>query len=259
MSIENDGALAPETVTSTVTDAPVENAESTPATPPTESEPGTPPAEPKKKDGGFQRRIDKLTRTVHELRRELDTRTPKQEVKDDSEPKEADFSSYGDYLRAVAKWEIKQSYKAQSQEQQERQQQESFKKTADTFQERSEKLREKYEDFDEVCFGDHVVISEVMSMAILDSEYGPEINYYLGSNPQESLRIAKLSPYAAAREIGKLELKFANPQTQPKKPSNAPDPINPVKPKAPASDGPSSEDDVGTWIQKRRKQVRGNR
>ncbi len=257
MSIENDGALAPETVTSTVTDAQVVEAESTPATPPTESESGTPPAEPKKKDGGFQRRIDKLTRTVHELRRELDTRTPKQEVKDDAEPKEADFNSYGEYLRAVAKWEIKQSYKAQSQEQQERQQQESFKKTADTFQERSEKLRDKYEDFDEVCFGDHVVISEVMSMAILDSDYGPEINYYLGSNPQESSRIAKLSPYAAAREIGKLELKFASPQKPDKQPSKAPDPISPVKPKGAASDGPSDQEDINAWMKKRRKEARG--
>jgi hypothetical protein len=56
---------------------------------------------------------------------------------------------------------------------------------------------------------------------------GPDIAYYLGSNPKEAERISRLSALMQAKEIGKIESKLAdNPPV--KKSSNAPAPIAPV-------------------------------
>ena len=61
-------------------------------------------------------------------------------------------------------------------------------------------------------------------------EIGPEIAYFLGSNPKEVDRIARMTPFLQAKEIGKIEAKLAdNPPT--KKPSSAPAPIAPVTPR----------------------------
>jgi hypothetical protein len=69
-----------------------------------------------------------------------------------------------------------------------------------------------------------------MAETIQASDIGPEVAYYLGSNPKEADRIAKLSPYLQAKEIGKIEAKLAeNPPV--KKSSSAPTPISPVTPR----------------------------
>lgn len=267
MTIENDGAIAlgtasPETGAPTVnpgeTVTPATTGIDTPA-------PGSEPAEPpkRKSDGGFQRRIDELTRKNHELRRELDRSRTDRPTPDKvtqpmaGPPKFQDFNTYEEYLDARQDWKDQEREKQRTQKQTQQQERQQMGELLNTFDERAEKLREKYEDFDDVCFGDHVVITEAMGMVIMDSELGPEINYYLGRNPKEALRIAKLGPYAAAREIGKLELKLEQQPPTKKQPSNAPEPITPVKPKAPVSDDPSDNDDINTWMTKRRQKTRG--
>ena len=66
-----------------------------------------------------------------------------------------------------------------------------------------------------------------MAQTIQATENGPDVIYYLGSNPKEAERIARLSPLLQAREIGKIEAKLgANPPA--KKTSTAPAPIAPV-------------------------------
>ena len=66
-----------------------------------------------------------------------------------------------------------------------------------------------------------------MDETIQASEVGPDVAYYLGSNPKEADRISKLSPFLQAKEIGRIEAKLAaEPVT--KKTSSAPAPIAPV-------------------------------
>ena len=66
-----------------------------------------------------------------------------------------------------------------------------------------------------------------MAETIRASEAGPDVAYYLGSNPKEADRISRLTPYLQAKELGKIEVKLA---TDPpvKKTSSAPAPIAPV-------------------------------
>ncbi len=108
-----------------------------------------------------------------------------------------------------------------------RKQQEEFRKTLEAYEESEEKARDKYDDFDQVTRNPNLPITNVMLEAIQSSDVGPDVAYYLGTNPKEAERISKMSPYLQAKEIGKIEVKIAsNPPV--KRTSSAPAPINPV-------------------------------
>lgn len=124
--------------------------------------------------------------------------------------------------------------------------------------EREDSAREKYDDFEQVAYNSRLPISTPMAATIRESDIGPEILYYLGSNPTEARRISQLSPYSQAKEIGKLETKLAsNPPA--KKTSSAPPPIAPLNGRGtstPTYDttDPRSLKEMGTskWIEKER-------
>jgi hypothetical protein len=66
-----------------------------------------------------------------------------------------------------------------------------------------------------------------MAETIQHSDIGPDLAYYLGSNPKDAERISRLSPFMQAKEIGRIEAKLAdNPPV--KKTTSAPAPISPV-------------------------------
>ncbi len=101
----------------------------------------------------------------------------------------------------------------------------------ESYHEKEEQAREKYDDFEQVAYNPSLKISTVMAQTIQASEIGPDIAYYLGSNPKEADRISRLSPFLQAKEIGKIEAKVAaSPPTR--KPSSAPAPIEPVAARA---------------------------
>jgi hypothetical protein len=100
--------------------------------------------------------------------------------------------------------------------------------TEQAFNDRVEAAMEKYDDFDAVVFNNrNLPITEVMAQTIKMSEQGPDVAYYLGTNPAEAARISKLAPYLQAKEIGRIEVALStNPPV--KKTSSAPAPIKPV-------------------------------
>ena len=97
----------------------------------------------------------------------------------------------------------------------------------EAFQERLEEAKEKYADFDQVAYNPNLPITDAMAETIRASEIGPELAYHLGSNPKEAERIARLSPFLQAKEIGRIEAKLAA-EPPVKKTTSAPDPIRPV-------------------------------
>lgn len=100
----------------------------------------------------------------------------------------------------------------------------------DAYHEREEDARTKYDDFEQVAYNPQLPITQVMAQTIQASDIGPEMAYYLGSNPKEADRISRLSPFLQAKEIGKIEAKLSdNPPV--KKSSSAPAPIAPVTPR----------------------------
>ena len=80
-----------------------------------------------------------------------------------------------------------------------------------TFNERESKASEKYADYTEVTRDPSInqVVTPVMANAILGSEMGPELHYYLAKNRSEAMRIARLDPVAAVRAIGRIEEKLS--------------------------------------------------
>jgi hypothetical protein len=99
--------------------------------------------------------------------------------------------------------------------------------TLDAYHDREEEARNKYDDFEQVAYNPKLPVTETMAQTIQATENGPDVIYYLGSNPKEAERIARLSPLLQAREIGKIEAKLGdNPPA--KKTSTAPAPSAPV-------------------------------
>ena len=97
----------------------------------------------------------------------------------------------------------------------------------EAYSEREEKARDKYDDFEDVVYNPKLRITDVMAESIQSSDNGPDLAYWLGSNPKEAERIARLSPILQAKEIGKIEVRLAdNPPV--KKSTSAPTPISPV-------------------------------
>lgn len=133
----------------------------------------------------------------------------------------------------------------------------------EVYHDREEAARDKYADFEQVVYNPKLPITDVMAETIQESDVGPDLAYYLGSNPQEAARISRLSPFLQAKEIGKIEGKILdNPPV--KKTSSAPAPISPVTAKAsgnPSYDttDPRSLKSMSTseWIEaERQRQVR---
>lgn len=231
----------------------------------TEATPNDPPP---KKDKGVGKRINELVRQREAARREAEqARREAEELrktgKPEAEPKESDFGSYSEFLKAVARYELNQQLKTEREESEKKASQrerERYKaEVSEQFQERIAEFKEKTKDFDDVVEGSGILdipaspTMEAMSLAISESDSGPQLLYHLAQNMKEAYRIARLSPFAAAREIGKLEAKL--PELV-KQTSSAPAPIAPVKPKSNASEEPSETDDMADWIKKRRKQLK---
>jgi hypothetical protein len=130
------------------------------------------------------------------------------------------FDSTDAYVEALAAQKAEQLLE---QREQRRQQSELL----ESYHDREEKAREKYDDFAQVAYNPNLPITDVMAQSIQSSDIGPEMAYHLGANPKEAERISRLSPILQAKEIGKLEAKLAaDPPV--KKTSNAPTPISPI-------------------------------
>ena len=97
----------------------------------------------------------------------------------------------------------------------------------ETYHEKEEEARSKYDDFEQVAYNPKLPITTVMAQSIQASDVGPEVAYYLGANPKEADRISRLAPILQAKEIGRIEAKMANDPPV-KKTTSAPAPISPV-------------------------------
>ena len=67
------------------------------------------------------------------------------------------------------------------------------------------KAKEKHPDFAETISHLNLPTSQAMLEAILDSELGAEIMYWLGKHPTDCKLIGDLEPLSAVREIGRIE------------------------------------------------------
>lgn len=211
------------------TPAPVEDATAAPSTEETQAPEDSPKGEESKAEVKTftQEELDaaigkRLAREQRKWEREQAQRLA--EVQ--SQPSQADirqdqFETPEAYAEALAERKARELIQ---QREEKRQQLE----LAEAYSEREEEARTKYDDFEQVAYNPRLPITDVMAETIKASDVGPDVAYYLGSNPKEADRISRLSPFMQAKEIGKIEAKLASDPVPVKKTSAAPAPISPV-------------------------------
>ena len=263
-----------EVITPVVTE--VETTEVTPETPEVaEPSPATPkePVQLSEEDQ-VRKRIDKIVWQREEARREREEerrevtrlRQELEQVKsrkqdsispvDPTRPNVNDprFTSYDEYTEALADWKVDQRFKKAQEDYNQRSQKERMDGSLKTFNERADKAREKYPDYDELF--ENAPISQAMAPTILESENGPELAVYLSKNPEVARKLYYLTPTQAARELGKIEAKLDD-LLQPVKKSvtEAKPPLTPVKPKGDVPEGLDDKLPIGEWMKRREKQL----
>lgn len=204
-----------------------------------ESEDEEEPKPKRKRPGKAARQIQRLERLAERQSAQIealmrtrsgDTSPSPQKADQQQAPRQEDFQDYTEYLDARARFVAEQHARQILDEERSK-----FTKTqadrarqaqVETYAGRVAAAREKYEDFDEVAFDESVQITEAMTQAIMGSEVGPDVAYYLGSHPDEAAKIANSDPYSQVRAIGVLEAKLSTPK--PRNPTSAPEPIKPI-------------------------------
>lgn len=219
---------------------------------------------PKKRKGGFKRRIDKLTNKLSEAEREAQywrdqaMRAKKEEMvdagaretetvaKSDGRPDPDNFETHEEYLDALTDWKVDRRLEADKKAKAEEDLRKEQKTLEQAHFERVQSFVKDHDDFEEVLSEvDDIPMSPAVGELILKSDNGPELMYELAKDPEEFERINDLAPLAAARAIGRIEAGLSK-SSETKKEDNkqstskvaqtkAPKPPSPVSKKASVS------------------------
>lgn len=218
-----------------------------------------------KQRGETQRERDAIKAELEALRAERDEikaaqagKAPAKETKpatdSDPEPKEEDFESYRDFIKAQARWETRQELKERDGKARDAHQRElalraDDKRRAD-FSKRLAAAREKHADFDaRIEAGPS--LTQPMVDAIIDADNADDVMLYLSDpdNKAEYDRIVglrgKFEQYAAMTKLsGKLEARLSAADSGPAKkatPLSSAKPL--IKPVSGTQDASSDTDD----------------
>ncbi len=146
-------------------------------------------------------------------------------------PKEGDFQDYlafqkaetaYEVMRGLVSREIKKAGEASRQASEARN-----SALVEDFRERAQAVRKVIKDFDAVVGAATVSPQHPdVVMAILESEKGPELSYYLSKNAAKVNELNGMPLRSALREIGRLEARLTPP---PKRETKAPAPVAPIR------------------------------
>ena len=125
------------------------------------------------------------------------------------EPLEESFDTDREYLKAVARWEVREEMRVQETARAEEKvnltREEERNKVESNWADQQAKGRERYEDFDSVALSSEVPLSQAMVEQVARSEIGADLAYWLGRNLSEAARIATLEPPGAISALAVLE------------------------------------------------------
>lgn len=221
------------------------------------------PKEPAELPKGVQRRIDRAVRAKYEAEARtkmleerlaaLETRSapPQQRQVDNSEPTLDKFENFDEYVAAKAEWiaerKINETLTARERAQMAAQQERAQREMAGTWQDRITKATAEMPDFEDVLASSDVPMTDAMQQAIMESEVGPRLAYYLASNPEEARQLAVMSPIGQIRALGRIEAKLE--QKSPVTVTKAPPPVKPVGQKAAVTKDPGkmSDEEYAKW------------
>ena len=219
---------------------------------------------------GVQKRIDRAVREKYEAQAEakmLKERLDRIEQNiqervakpiDNSEPRIDNFDDFDQYVAAKAEWIASKKINETLNERERRSAEEraaaAHYQAVDGWNQRLEKATAELPDFKEVIESSDVPMSDFMRDAIVESDLGPKVAYWLANNPEEAKKIASMSPLATVRAIGRIEERLESQAKAPKKPTSAPAPLKPVGGKASVQKDPGqmSDSEYLEWRKKGR-------
>lgn len=167
---------------------------------------------------------------------------------DDPDKPNPENYQYGEtdaaFIRDLARYEARLAF---AEERQNAEVADQLQTVENQHTERVTKAKERYADYDEIVVkgadpdpttGEAKwACSPLLALGIKTSDFGPDIAYHLASNPEESVRIAQLSPLEQAKEFGRMEYRAemeakadgrltgdGTASTTTKKQTNAPEP-----------------------------------
>jgi hypothetical protein len=156
---------------------------------------------------------------------------PQQRQIDDSEPTIDKFDNFDQYVAAKAEYIAKKQIEStlSQREQQQRAAREATErtKTVDSWNKRIAAATAEMPDFEEVLASSDVPMTTPMQQAIMESDIGPKLAYYLANNPDEAEKIAGMSPIGAIRTLGRIEERLATAKPAVKT-TDAPPPIKAI-------------------------------
>lgn len=196
-----------------------------------------------------EREASEARREAAELRARMEAMearaTPMQEPE---KPDRAKFPDDEQYIEALADWKARKAIAAREREQVQARMNAEAQEIASNWSKRQEQAIKEIPDYAEVLGAADIQIANHVQQAIVESEIGPQLAYYLALNPDEVKRLNAMRPVAALRHMVELEKELredtpeATPKEEPAKPpkSKAPEPISPVK-EAPAANPGKAE------------------
>ena len=249
------GLATPNAPTEAAQAEPVEQSGSEPAA---ENEAAT---GEKKHNPKLEKRFSELTKHRDEARQEAERErqareaveaklrdleakaSPQKSDEPDPKPNPAQFNDALEYAEALAEWTTDRRMRERDQAELARKAQEEQSRMRQEFQKRLDVAKQGMPDYEEMIASSDVSVSQPVTDAIIESDVGPQVLYYLAENPDFTRALAEKSITAQLRAIGRLEAKFEKseaPKPSVKEPvakrSNAPAPINPLRAASNASD-----------------------
>ncbi len=206
-----------------------------------------------KKQGGFQRRINKLNSKLSAKDQEIEywrqealkaKSSPNDQPQDRKQkqvsltdkPTADDFESHEEYIEALTDWKLERKLVDRDLRQKQEQIKSEVQKKTQSHIERVKSFVESHDDFSDLMEEvDDIKVPVAVQEIIIESENGPELMYELAKNRKEFERICSLSPLSAAKALGKFESRLNSSDDQKNKLnkiSKAPHPPTPIRSKS---------------------------
>lgn len=166
----------------------------------------------------YQRDLQTEREARIRLEERLAQHTPKEQPKE-GPPKLADFDDFEKYVTAQAEFVADQRLKSALTQQQTKEQEQranaAQRQSADGWNKKVSAALKEMPDYTEVVSESTAPLTDAMKSAIMESDQGPQLAYYLATHADEAQRIAGLTPIGAVRALTLIEAGFkSKPTTQ---------------------------------------------
>jgi len=162
--------------------------------------------------------------------REYEQKATPQKVAD-AEPKPEQFTDAFEYARALAEFSAEKALNDRDRQDAEKKAATERQQTLKQWSDKITAVKADLPDFEDIVSSSNVAVSDQVRDAILESDVGPQVLYYLAENPEFAQKLSEMSTITALVKIGNLEARFEKkePAKAAATKQKAPAPIKPIQ------------------------------